>query len=693
MILKKIEVENLLSHAHTVLELRADQKVLLDGKSGSGKSSIVEALIWCLYGHGRVDNRSLVKIGAKFAAVTVSLEEGEKSYNITRKISPKGKQEIWVTEKKDEKEGFLPVKVSGVKELQAFIEKEILHASYMLFINSIVYPQDNAENFVKQSAAGRKDILLEIVNASDYDLLYEKTKERLTIQDIRRMGAETSLSGKEKALIEDESLAKDAEKFEKEKIRKEVEVAEKKELWEKEAEKATAISMIKQELRNTEINEGYLLNRKNSVQTALQALGEKAREAEEFNTQKEEVDIRKGEAEIAAFREKQAAAAAWHEKMIELVKLSPVDSDYAKKKEELDKQILALSKRTVEDCPELNKPCPILVKQNQQRMNELEREKESLYMQEAEYHKQKAEYEANMERIGEKPLVPALQQIASLQNEIERKKRQLLNFSLDYQYRQEALGEKKKELEQIGKELQGVVDKITTLKLQLAMSEDNSEKFHKLREDLDFAENELSTARYEAMLSQTARERYDKNVKEKESLEKLVQEVQVDTENLRLLKEAFGNKGVKAMVIDYILPRLEEKINFILSQMSDFRVRIDTQKPGTKEDITLEGLFIDIINDQGEVLSYDSYSGGEKMKINMAIFEALASLSSIKFRVFDETFVALDQESGDQFLEVLEGIQQGISQMICISHMPSVKDFFPEKILVQKRNGESFISK
>jgi exonuclease SbcC len=179
IILKKIHLKNFLSHSDTILELKENEKLLLDGKSGAGKSSIIDSLVWALYGRGRSENRSLIKKGKKYTSISVLLSCNNIIYNVTRSITNTGKHDLLVTYKKATGKRFLPVEASGIKNLQEYIEKQILHSSYLLFLNSIIYPQDNVDNFVKQSAARRKEIILEIVNASDYDKYYEKAKDKV----------------------------------------------------------------------------------------------------------------------------------------------------------------------------------------------------------------------------------------------------------------------------------------------------------------------------------------------------------------------------------------------------------------------------------------------------------------------------------------------------------------------------------
>jgi DNA repair exonuclease SbcCD ATPase subunit len=136
---------------------------------------------------------------------------------------------------------------------------------------------------------------------------------------------------------------------------------------------------------------------------------------------------------------------------------------------------------------------------------------------------------------------------------------------------------------------------------------------------------------------------------------------------------------------------LEDNVNKVLAKLSDFRVRFDTQHPSADGDGTIEGLFITIINEVGEELSFENYSGGEKLKITVAISEALASLQKVGFRIFDETFTGLDEVSTENFASILETMQSQFGQVLCISHLPVIKDMFDRVITIRKHDGVSSV--
>ena len=126
IILKKIKLTNFLSHKKTEINFNPSQKLLIDGASGSGKSSIVEGLVWTFYGKGRSNNTSLIKKGTPSATVEVFLKNEKEEYKISRSISNKGRHSLSIYEFKDKK--FVPIKSFGIKDAQSFLEKDILNS-------------------------------------------------------------------------------------------------------------------------------------------------------------------------------------------------------------------------------------------------------------------------------------------------------------------------------------------------------------------------------------------------------------------------------------------------------------------------------------------------------------------------------------------------------------------------------------
>jgi DNA repair exonuclease SbcCD ATPase subunit len=182
------------------------------------------------------------------------------------------------------------------------------------------------------------------------------------------------------------------------------------------------------------------------------------------------------------------------------------------------------------------------------------------------------------------------------------------------------------------------------------------------------------------------------SVKRQHEIEMETIRLRRDKEALELVKDAFGSKGIKAVAVDVLIPQLETAVNDVLSQLSDFRVTLETQKSSVDGESQIEGLFINVHNPQGQSMEYGAFSGGEKVKVTVAIAEALAGLQKVGFRLLDEAIVGLDEESVLSFTQAMTKIQTKFPQMLVISHIPQIKELFEDRIEIVKRDGVSMIA-
>ena len=696
IILKKVHLKNFLSHSDTVLEFGKNEKLLLDGKSGAGKSTIIDSIVWVIYGKGRSSSRLLIKKKKKYAKVILTLINEEKTeFNIARSITNTGKHDLSVTYKKISNKQFLPIKASGTKNIQEYVEKDIFHSSYILFTNSVICLQNNENSFVSSSAARRKEIILEIVNASDYDEYYEKAKDKVkeleTTIGINEITI-TNTTNKLKEAKESLPLLSLAE-LTTELANAEVNTKNKKEKLEIASEKKSEINSIASKISDK--NE-ELINIHGKIQkliVEIKNLTQKKNSLLIIDTNELKENIENKKNELVKLRTLTIKINTWNEKMMELISSAPVDENYEELEKRSNLQIIDLMKKDIEICPEIGKICPIIVRERDSKVEELSNSLNVIIREKNLYLKNKERYNKQVADLGEKPEIDNVEfsELETLTKRLEEKLKEVeqgtTDATIEISVREKELeilntrsNEVKKELEKLG---------LKSDELKIEYPEENFEKLTKEYNDSISRSQELSQT---IAVTKNEIKRIEKEEDELKIMEKNIRNDQDILKSMKLLKEAFGNNGIKAIVIDYVIPHLEDKINAILGELSNFRVHLETQRKGINEDRTKEGLFIDIINDNGEILDFGSYSGGEKMKINMAIFEALASLSHVNFRIFDETFFALDQESSEKFLSVIKEITKNVNQFICISHIPSIKDFFPEKINIIKVNGDSSIN-
>lgn len=163
------------------------------------------------------------------------------------------------------------------------------------------------------------------------------------------------------------------------------------------------------------------------------------------------------------------------------------------------------------------------------------------------------------------------------------------------------------------------------------------------------------------------------------------------------LGHAFGKSGVQALIIETVLPELEEEANRMLGKMTDNRmhVKMETQRE-KKTGGAQETLDINIADELG-TRPYELYSGGEAFRINFALRIALSKLlahragAPLPILFIDEGFGTQDGTGREKLLETINSIQSDFEKIIVITHIEELKEAFPARIQVTKgEEGSTF---
>ena len=165
------------------------------------------------------------------------------------------------------------------------------------------------------------------------------------------------------------------------------------------------------------------------------------------------------------------------------------------------------------------------------------------------------------------------------------------------------------------------------------------------------------------------------------------------------LVEAFGRRGVQAMLIETVLPRIEEEANALLGRMTDNRMhlKLETQRERkTRRGEPIETLEIKISDEMGP-RSYELFSGGEAFRINLALRIALSKVlahrrgAPLPTLFMDEGFGSQDGAGRERILDVIRAIEGDFERILVITHLDEIKEAFPARIEVQKEEtGSTF---
>ena len=158
------------------------------------------------------------------------------------------------------------------------------------------------------------------------------------------------------------------------------------------------------------------------------------------------------------------------------------------------------------------------------------------------------------------------------------------------------------------------------------------------------------------------------------------------------LQKAFGKSGIQAMIIEQVLPELEEEANTLLSRMTDGRMHlsIETQRQAKSTDGVIETLDIRISDEMGAARRYELFSGGEAFRINFAVRIALSKLltrragAQLQTLVIDEGFGTQDGAGRERLIAAIRSIQPDFACILVITHIQELKDEFPTRIEVTR---------
>ncbi len=187
MIPIRLELKNFMSYGEDIpaLDFSGMHTLCLSGENGHGKSALLDAITWALWGESRAGKNKhdeLVRIGADEMSVHFTFEMDGQKYRAVRKYSKKATGRIWELQSETEDQGlgtgWRSLTGNSAGETEKAIQK-LLRMSYDTFLNSAYLRQGQADQFVRQTPAKRKEILADILDLSRYDQLEAKAREQM----------------------------------------------------------------------------------------------------------------------------------------------------------------------------------------------------------------------------------------------------------------------------------------------------------------------------------------------------------------------------------------------------------------------------------------------------------------------------------------------------------------------------------
>lgn len=189
MIPRKLELKNFLSYGENMqtVDFSRHSLICLSGKNGNGKSALLDALTWVVWGQARKiaaavkPDEGLLRLGQNRMMVSFEFDFNQSIYRVRREFAKTyGKAQLAldfeVYDASSDK--FLPLTEKTVRQTQEKIE-ETLGLDYETFVNSAFLRQGQSNEFSKKSPRDRKIILANILGLSKYDKLQKAALEKV----------------------------------------------------------------------------------------------------------------------------------------------------------------------------------------------------------------------------------------------------------------------------------------------------------------------------------------------------------------------------------------------------------------------------------------------------------------------------------------------------------------------------------
>ena len=173
---KKIRWKNFLSTGNAFTEVQLDRakSTLIIGDNGAGKSTILDALTFVLFGKPfRAVNKSQLvnSVNQNGTEVEVEFSIGSKQYLVKRGIK-KNFFEIY-------QDGKMLNQDASVRDYQEYLEKTILKLNYKSFTQIVILGSSSFVPFMQLKASDRRTIIEDLLDIEIFSVMNQLLKQRV----------------------------------------------------------------------------------------------------------------------------------------------------------------------------------------------------------------------------------------------------------------------------------------------------------------------------------------------------------------------------------------------------------------------------------------------------------------------------------------------------------------------------------
>ncbi len=173
-----LRISGFLSYRDPVeLDFSSFELACISGANGAGKSSLLDAITWSLFGEARGKSSDVIHLhpDVKAAEVALTFQHEENTYRIQRTL-PRNKNTLLEFQVRTQT-GWKPLTEKTTRETQARIE-QTLRLDFDTFVNASFFLQGKADQFTQQNATRRKEVLSNILGLEMWEDYKNRTAEK-----------------------------------------------------------------------------------------------------------------------------------------------------------------------------------------------------------------------------------------------------------------------------------------------------------------------------------------------------------------------------------------------------------------------------------------------------------------------------------------------------------------------------------
>lgn len=675
---KRIHVENYRCYKEEEFDFSDIQMAMVSGQNGAGKSSLfMDAIVDCLYEKGgrskdAKDSKNVgewVRSGEEKGSITFEFESGGNEYKVKRARGKKIRAELSLYRRNPETGEWTLIAGPSIDDAKNKVVNAI-GMDYKTFCSTALIRQDAYGEFLKNGSTERMEVLSNILDLDVYKKAKDSVHGLASERGKRLDYINDKMTELHEAIDKEAELAENHDKLEKQ-------CASNKKLLSA-IELKSSIAKLNADLSQiAEAKENYdgLISRQGEIEAATSEM-EKIQDSrkeltnmlEKYqNASQRVIDLNK---QIAAFKA---------ENDVRLEKLRNQVGDAEDKASDLKSsgcpiaetsscKFLAKAQKASASLPDLREELRKEEEKYEETYNSLKQKLDSAQKAlDSMENPRKISDDLDNRAEKVKPISDLAGDLKVAQNNLKRLESDRINKEQELSNAKRAYEESCQDLPQIPEEDEKGLSKA---KHELEM------EIEKLNREIGRLDNQLD----EIKEMKGEQGEYHKELKA----------VSVLLSDYETLEEAFDLDGIPNMIIRGVVPEIETKSNEILSAMTGGKMTLEfrTERENTSKK-TVNTLDILAYNLSGECYPYASHSGGEKVKIALAVTLGLADVKAQRAGVqlgmlwIDEP-PFLDSDGTDAYADALASMAERNPGMkiLAISHDPEMKAQFPQNITV-----------